>query len=104
VKVALDVFHEGRNVLGIWCLLASGLRRDHLVDGCASSLRANVTKGIAPAGEAGIRRDLDEGHIKRSNGRGPLPEAGDAGVIGNADVVCPDVGDQHGIPLISGRS
>jgi hypothetical protein len=40
--------------------------------------------------------DLDDHHIECGNGRGALLEAGDARVVGNADVMCPDVRNDHG--------
>ena len=95
MQIALDLFHEGRDSGRIRDFLARGLRRDHLLDRRARGPRADVRKGIAPAGEAGVGRDLDQNHIERRDRRGALPEARYAGVIGNADVVRPDVGDQH---------
>jgi len=51
MQIALDAFHEGRNTRGVRYALAPRLRCNHLVDRFASGLRADIAKGIAPAGE-----------------------------------------------------
>ena len=60
--------------------------------------RTDVAEGIAPAGEPGVGRDLDQHDVERRNRRGALLEARNARVVGDADVVRPDIGDQHGFP------
>src|SRR5712672_4315679 len=95
MQIALNAIHESRNALGIGNFEASGLWRNHLFNGCYSCPWAGITEGIAPAGEAGVRRKLDDDHIERGNCRGALFETRNACVERNTDVVCLDVCDQH---------
>ena len=96
MQVALDLFHEGGNISRVGNLEALRLRRDHFLDGSVGCPRADIRKGIAPAGDAGIGGDLDHDDLQRGYGGSALLEARDPGVIGDADVVRPDIGDQHG--------
>ena len=96
MQVALDLFHEGGNISRVGNLEAARLRRDHFLDGGAGRPRADIGKGVAPAGDAGIGGNLDHHDFQRRDRRGALLEARDPGVIGDADMVRPDIGDQHG--------
>jgi hypothetical protein len=108
MQVALDLFHEGGNTCRVGDLLALRLRRNHFLDGGAGGSRADIGKGIAPASDAGIGGNLDHDDFQRRDGSRALLEARDTGVIGNADMMRPDIGDQHGSPpfvpdTVSGR-
>src|ERR1700752_4717428 len=96
MKVALDLLHEGRNAGSVGYLLAARLWGDHLVDRSKGRTRADIAERVTPAGHAAVGGDLEHDDVERRNRRGALPEAGDAGVIGNADVMCADVADLHG--------
>ena len=98
MQIALDLFHEGGDSGCIRNRVAAGLRRDHFVDGGEGCPRADIAEGIAPAGDAGIGRNLDHDDLQRRNCRSALPEARHPGIIGDADMMGPDVGDQHGFP------
>src|SRR5205807_279795 len=110
MQVALDLFHEGWNFSRVGDLEAAYLRRNHFLDGGIAGSRADIGKGVSPAGDAGIGGNLDHDDFQRRDGRSALLEARHAGVIGNADMVRPDVGDQHGSLqsrceyIVSGRS
>jgi hypothetical protein len=97
MQLALDLFHEGGDAGGVGHRQAANLRRDHLVDRGAGGSRADIGEGIAPAGDAGVGRDFDQHDIDRRGGGNAMPEAGHAGIIGNADMVRPDVRDQHAV-------
>ena len=98
VQIALDLLHGCRDPGGIGDFEAARLRRDHLLDRGASGPRTDVSEGIAPAGEAGVGQDLDQHHVERRDRGGALPEARRSRIVGNADMVRPDVGDLHHRP------
>ena len=60
--------------------------------------RTDIAKRVAPTRDAGVGRNLHHHDIERRNRRGALPEARHPGIVGDADVMGPDVGDQHGFP------
>src|SRR6266566_8039136 len=95
VQVALDLLHERRDSRRIRDIEAARLRRNHLLDGGAGAPWADVTESVAPAGDPGIRRDLDDHHVERGDRGSTLPEARNASVIRNAQMVRPDVRDLH---------
>src|SRR6516165_9453865 len=99
MQIAMDLLHESGDCGGIGNLLATRLRRDHFLYRRAGASWADVAEGVAPAGEAGIGRNLDDDNVERRNRRGALPKARSARVIGNADMVRPDVRDQHVLSL-----
>ena len=65
VQVALDAIHERRNAGGIRDLEAARLRRNHLGDGLCGRLRTHVAPGVAPAGQPGVSRNLDDDDVDR---------------------------------------
>ena len=69
MQVALDLFHEGGNACRVGNLEALRLRRDHFLDGGAGGPRADIRKGVAPAGDAGIGGNLDHDDFQRRDGR-----------------------------------
>ncbi|MGC0320222.1 hypothetical protein ABIG06_000851 [Bradyrhizobium sp. USDA 326] len=100
MQIALDLFHHRGNAGSIRHLHPAGLRRDHLLDGAARGAGADIGEGIAPAGQPGIGRDLDEHHVERGNRGSTLAEVCDTGVIGDADMMRPHIGDLHDpVPL-----
>ncbi|MGY4378871.1 hypothetical protein ACVWZ3_006510 [Bradyrhizobium sp. i1.3.6] len=103
MQVALDLFHHRRNAGGIGNLQPAGLRRDHLLDGASRGARGDIGKGIAPAGQSGIGRDLDQHHVERGDCGRALAKARDTGVIGDADMVRPHIGDFHDAVPLSGE-
>ncbi|MBA7714535.1 hypothetical protein ES703_123561 [subsurface metagenome] len=64
MQIALDLFHEGGNSGGVRHLLATGLRRDHLVDRSIGRERADIAEGIAPAGETCVCGDFDQNDVE----------------------------------------
>ena len=65
MQVALDAIHERGNAGGIRHLEAARLRRDHLGDGLGGGLRTHIAPGIAPAGQPGVGRNLDDDDVDR---------------------------------------
>jgi hypothetical protein len=91
MQVALDLFHEGGNICRVGNLEPLRLRRNHFLDGGAGGSRTDIGKGIAPAGDAGIGGNLNHDDFQRRNCRRTLLETRDPGVIGDADMVRPDI-------------